>query len=107
MDWFFDEWLYKMGHPIFRVTQTYDPTAKALKLLIEQLQTVDPESQFPQVAMFRRPMEIAIGTASGTRLERVQILPQKEQSFTFSIDSAPIAGKLRLPRHAHQGISIR
>ncbi|HYE65456.1 MAG TPA: M1 family metallopeptidase, partial [Pyrinomonadaceae bacterium] len=24
VDWFFDEWLYKMGHPIFRVTQDYN-----------------------------------------------------------------------------------
>ena len=90
MDWFFDEWLYKMGHPIFRVTQNYNPATKALKLTVEQLQTVDPESQFPQVTLFQTPVEVEIGTASGTRLERVQILPQKEQSFTFSTDSAPL-----------------
>src|ERR1035437_2157410 len=24
MDWFFDEWLYKMGHPVFEITQNYD-----------------------------------------------------------------------------------
>jgi aminopeptidase N len=90
MDWFFDEWLYKMGHPIFRVTQDYDSTAKALKLKVEQLQTVDPESQFPQVTLFQTPVEIEIGTKSGTRVERVQILPQKEQSFTFSSDEAPL-----------------
>lgn len=23
MDWFFDQWLYRMGHPIFEVTQSY------------------------------------------------------------------------------------
>ena len=28
MDWFFDEWLYRMGHPIFRVTQDYDAANK-------------------------------------------------------------------------------
>lgn len=90
MDWFFDEWLYKMGHPIFRVTQDYDPGTKALKLSVEQLQTVDSTSQFPQVAFFQTPVEIEIGTASGTRLERVQILPKKEQSFTLAVDSKPL-----------------
>jgi aminopeptidase N len=90
MDWFFDEWLYKMGHPIFRVTQNYDPSTRALKLTVEQLQIVDPESQFPQVTMFQMPVEIEIGMASGTRVEHVQILPQKEQSFAFSTDSAPL-----------------
>src|SRR3989442_7218910 len=90
MDWFFDEWLYRMGHPIFRVTQNYDPSTKALTLTVEQLQTVNPESQFPQVTMFQTPVEIEIGTASGTRLERVRIQPQKEQSFAFSTDSTPL-----------------
>ena len=90
MDWFFDEWLYRMGHPIFRVTQNYDPATKALKLSVEQLQTIDNSSQFPQVALFQTPVEIEIGTASGTRLERVQILPKKEQSFTLAVDSKPL-----------------
>jgi aminopeptidase N len=72
------------------VTQDYDPAAKALKLSVEQLQTIDSTSQFPQVALFQTPVEIEIGTASGTRLERVQILPKKEQSFTLMVDSKPL-----------------
>lgn len=90
LDWFFDEWLYKMGHPIFRVTQNYDAAAKTLKLSVDQLQTIDSSSQFPQVALFQTPVDIEIGTASGTRLERVQILPKKEQSFTLAVDSKPL-----------------
>ena len=90
MDWFFDEWLYKMGHPIFRVTQDYDPATKALKLSVEQLQTIDSSSQFPQVALFQTPVEIEIGTASGTHLEHVQIRPKKEQTFTLTVDSKPL-----------------
>ena len=90
MDWFFDEWLYKMGHPIFRVTQDYDPASKILKLSVEQLQTIDTTSQFPQVAHFQTPVNIEIGTASGTRLERVQILPRKQQIFSLAVDSKPL-----------------
>jgi aminopeptidase N len=90
MDWFFDEWLYKMGHPIFRVTQNYDAASKALKLSVEQLQTVDGSSQFPQAGLFQTPVDVEIGTASGTRLERIQILPKKEQSFTLAVDSKPL-----------------
>lgn len=90
MDWFFDEWLYRMGHPVFRVTQTYDAVAKSLKLTVEQRQQVDPEWQFPQVTFFRTPVEIEIGTASGTRIEKVMIESRKEQSFTFTADSKPL-----------------
>ena len=28
MEWFFEQWLYKMGHPIFEVTKSYDNAAK-------------------------------------------------------------------------------
>ena len=52
MDWFFDEWLYKMGHPVFEVTQHYDEANKTLQLTVRQQQTKDAESQYPQVALF-------------------------------------------------------
>jgi len=90
MDWFFDEWLYKMGHPVFRVSQTYDPAAKALSLSVEQVQTADSSSQFPQATLFQMPVNIEISAAAGTRVERVQILAKKQQTFTFKVDSRPL-----------------
>jgi aminopeptidase N len=72
------------------VTQSYEPLAKTLKLSVEQVQTIDANSQFPQAALFQTAVEVEIQTASATRLERVQIMPRKEQSFTFSVDSKPL-----------------
>jgi aminopeptidase N len=90
MDWFFDEWLYKMGHPIFRVTQDYDAANKALSLKVTQEQHPDPESQYPQVTFFQTPVDIQIGTANSTRVERVQIQAKAEQTFKFAVDSQPL-----------------
>ncbi|HYJ47433.1 MAG TPA: M1 family aminopeptidase, partial [Pyrinomonadaceae bacterium] len=90
LDWFFDEWLYKMGHPVFRVTQTYDAGAKALTLKVRQEQKPDPNSDYPQVGFFRMPVEIEIGTSGKTRIERVLVEPQEEQTFTFPVDSQPV-----------------
>jgi aminopeptidase N len=90
MDWFFDEWLYKMGHPIFRVTQNYDATKKELALTVRQEQKLDPDSQYPQVGFFQTPVDIEIGTATNTRVERVQIQPKEDQTFTFAVDSEPL-----------------
>jgi len=90
LDWFFDEWLYRMGHPVFEVTQHYDDSTKSLQLTVRQQQTKDADSQYPQVTFFRTPVEIEIGTASQTRVERVEIEPKKEQTFTFKVDSAPV-----------------
>ncbi len=89
MDWFFDEWVYKMGHPIFRVNQNYDPSKKTLTLIVRQEQKPDLTSPYPQADYFQMPVEIEIKTATNTRVERVQIEPRVEQSFTFTVDSKP------------------
>lgn len=90
MDWFFDEWLYKMGHPIFRVIQDYDATKKELTLKVTQEQRPDPESQYPQVGFFQTPLDVEIGTASSTRVDRVRIEAKEEQTFKFTVDSEPL-----------------
>ncbi len=90
MDWFFDEWLYKMGHPIFRVTQDYDAANKTLSLKVRQEQRPDPESTYPQVVFFQTPVDIEIGTANSTRVERVQIEAREEQTFKLAVDSEPL-----------------
>ena len=74
-------WLGAFGHT--------DAAAKALKLAVRQEQKPDPNSAYPQVAYFQTPVEIEIGTASGARIERIQIQPKEEQTFTFQVDSAP------------------
>jgi len=90
MDWFFDEWVYKMGHPVFRVTQDYDAANKQLILKVRQEQKPDPDSQYPQAGFFQTPVDIQIGTAANTRVERVQIEPKEEQTFKFTVDSEPL-----------------
>ncbi len=90
MDSFFDQWLYKMGHPVFRVTQDYDGARRTLKLIVEQRQQLDPESHYPQALFFRIPLDIEIGTGSATRIENILIEPLKEQTFTFKVDTRPL-----------------
>src|SRR6266571_193989 len=90
MDWFFDEWVYKMGHPKFRVSQDYDAANKSLTLVVRQEQKPDPESQYPQVIFFQTPVDVEIGTAKGNRVERIQIAAKEEQSFKFTVDSEPL-----------------
>ena len=90
MEWFFDEWLYRMGHPVFRVTQDYDAAAKVLKLTVRQEQKPDPNSQYPQVTYFQTPVDIELGTAAGARIERILVEPKEEQAFTFPVDTQPL-----------------
>ncbi len=90
MDWFFEEWLYKMGHPVFRVTQDYDAANKSLTLTVRQEQRPDLESQYPQVALFQTPVDIEIATANSTRIERVRVEAKEDQTFKFTVDSEPL-----------------
>ncbi|MEO6392648.1 MAG: HEAT repeat domain-containing protein, partial [Pyrinomonadaceae bacterium] len=49
-----------------------------------------PADGFPQAGLFQTPVDIEIGTAAGTRIERVIIEPKEEQSFNFTVDGEPL-----------------
>lgn len=85
MDWFFDQWLYRMGHPIFEVTQNYDETSKKLTLNVKQTQKIDLTDEFPQVEFFQTKLDVEIDG----RVEQVWIKPQKENVFTFDSAQKP------------------
>jgi aminopeptidase N len=90
LDWFFDQWVYKMGHPIFEVSQTYDQTSKSLTLKIKQTQTPLADERYPQAEYFRTPVAIGFVTAGGEkRVERIFLEAKPEQSFSFPFDAAP------------------
>jgi aminopeptidase N len=85
MDWFFDQWLYKMGHPIFEITQNYDDTKKQLTLNVKQTQQIDPDDEYPQVDYFQTKVDIEIDN----KIEQVWVKPQAENTFTFNVASKP------------------
>lgn len=85
MDWFFDQWLYRMGHPVFEVNKTYDPVTRKLTLTVLQTQTVDPKYEYPQVNFFRGKMEVELDD----RIEWIQIAPKSENVFVFDMAKAP------------------
>ena len=85
MDWFFDQWLYKMGHPIFEVTQNYDAATKKLTLNVKQTQKIDLTNDFPQTEFFQSYVEVEIDD----RVERVWMKPQAENVFVFDAGTKP------------------
>jgi aminopeptidase N len=90
LEWFFDQWVYKMGHPVFRLTQDYDPASKTLTLKVRQEQRIDEDNAYPQVRFFQTPVEIALVVDGVTRIERVQIDAKEEQSFKFGAETKPL-----------------
>jgi aminopeptidase N len=90
LQWFFDEWLYKMGQPEFEITSSYDEAAKTVKIVVKQTQKADAERPwFQSPEFFTLPVDVAITTASGEHITRVWI-DAKEKAFTFNVDGKPL-----------------
>lgn len=85
MDWFFDQWLYKMGHPIFEVIKNYDAAKKQLTLNVKQTQKIDPNNEFPQTEFFQTFVDVEIDG----NVQRVWIKPQAENVLTFDAATNP------------------
>ncbi len=85
MDWFFDEWLHKMGHPLFEISDNYDDAAKKLTLNVKQTQKIDPNNAYPQTEFFQTFVDIEIDN----QIKRVWIEPKAENIFTFDVASRP------------------
>lgn len=84
LDWFFEQWVLKPGHPKFRVETRYDAGTRALELTVSQVQ--DRSKGAP---IFRASAPVAIVTASGRRVERVWV-DSAESRFTFTLDGPPL-----------------
>ncbi len=81
--WFFDQWLYKAGHPIFALSYRWDEAAKVLLLHIKQTQKMDTLT-----GIFRTPVDVEITTDEGANIYRVDIASQ-ETTMTLPASAKP------------------
>ncbi|HKI47295.1 MAG TPA: M1 family metallopeptidase [Balneolales bacterium] len=81
--WFFNEWLYKAGHPKFEVSHQYDSTKHLLTVRVRQFQKVD--SLTP---VYRMPVDIYIQTIHDTLWKKVWVDSLKN-TFIFSVPGKP------------------
>ncbi len=84
LDWFFEQWIYKAGHPELEVTRRWDDTEKILTLVVKQRQILDS-----LCGLFTFPLDIECRTGSGT-VERRLWVSEAEQSFAISLPDRPI-----------------
>lgn len=84
LDWFFDQWLFKPGHPVFNVRSEWDPSRKIVRVSVSQVQ------DFARgIPVFRVPVAIAIVTEKG-RTTRSAWLRQKDEVLELPSDSKPL-----------------
>jgi aminopeptidase N len=82
MNWFFNQWFLDKGHPILKVSKTYDAASKKLKVDVEQKQ------DFTEAPLYKLPINIDI--YSGGKVDRQLVwVDEVSNTFTFNVGSAP------------------
>ncbi|MBW7887314.1 MAG: HEAT repeat domain-containing protein [Bacteroidetes bacterium] len=82
--WFFDQWVYKAGYPIFDVSYSYNDTTKTLALRVTQTQQQDSLT-----GIFQTPADIEISTSQKNIVERINIVKQ-DSTYLFSVNEKPV-----------------
>ncbi|WP_281540652.1 M1 family aminopeptidase [Maribacter aestuarii] len=85
MDWFFEQWVFGVGHPKFRVEEQYDTIEKKLVIDVFQDQKIDSVVNGKKIPYFQGKMLVEIDD----RFEEIQIESQKKNSFVFISDQKP------------------
>jgi aminopeptidase N len=97
LKWFFDQWLYKGGHPELKVRWHYEDADKTVRVQIQQTQKVDE-----QTPVFRLPTTLEITEDVG----KTRVIP-------ITIDAAshdlviPVAAKPRMVQIDPQGWLVK
>ncbi|MEQ8238254.1 MAG: M1 family aminopeptidase [Cyclobacteriaceae bacterium] len=81
MDWFFNQWVYSIGYPVFKVSKDWNESDKKLTLVVKQVQRLDTLGQ----ELFRGKMLIEIDN----KIEEILLEKYEENRFVFKLTSKP------------------
>ncbi|MBM3738357.1 MAG: aminopeptidase [Acidobacteria bacterium] len=77
LDWFFDQWIFRAGHPVLEAGYTWE--SGAVKLRVRQTQA-EP---------YRLPVSIGITTAAGKRVHKIWVR-DRDDSFSLPCPEEPL-----------------
>jgi aminopeptidase N len=91
LSWFFDQWVYRAGHPEFAVAAAYDSAGRRLTLSVEQTQqdTLHADStglRYSVPAVFRGQVTVRVGTPAG---DVVRVFPIRQRAETLTVADLP------------------
>jgi len=83
LNWFFEQWLYRAGHPEFQVDWHWDEARKEVIVQVRQTQKVDAETP-----VFRTSADLELGFGAESELRRVH-LTKAEETLHFPSPRRP------------------
>ena len=84
LNWFFDEWFNKPGHPILEIRQKYDTANKKLSVFVNQVQKDE------KTPVFKIPIELDIFKNDGQIDKHKILLKNDNDTFTYKMDNPPL-----------------
>ena len=84
MDWYFEQSVFKPGHPVFELSYRWDREKKLVELTVRQVQ--DFERGVP---VYTLPVQVGITTSGGSESYLVQV-KDVEETFTFPAAEKPL-----------------
>ena len=84
LKWFFDQWLYKAGHPELKVRWHYEDADKTVRVKVEQTQKTDA-----QTPLFRLPTTLELTEAVGKCRVVPIIIDGTNQEFVIPAEIKP------------------
>jgi aminopeptidase N len=84
MRWFFDQWIFKAGHPEYKVTYNWDGKKKEASAWVVQSHRTDAET-----GLFKMPVFFEFDLKGGGRKAFKETVDKKEQTFTWKLASEP------------------
>ena len=84
LDWFFEQWIFKAGHPVFDVSYLWNENTKKLQLKITQTQETSE-----WIPIFKTPVEIGIATLSQKYAHKIW-LQNKEENVELDCAQKPL-----------------
>src|SRR5271163_5161983 len=86
LDFFFDQWVYKEGHPELEISSSYDDKQKVASVTIKQTHKTSDTTP-----LFRFPLAIALMDADGNEVRHQVEIKEKDNIFHLPAESAPKA----------------
>ncbi|AMV40654.1 M1 family aminopeptidase [Planctomyces sp. SH-PL62] len=86
LGWFFDQWVYKAGHPELKASWRYEPEDATVRLKVEQVQKLDE-----QTPLFRLPTTVEIVEAPGRSKSVAIVVDGPTHEFVIPAGAEPKA----------------
>jgi aminopeptidase N len=80
LDWFFDQFVYSAGHPVLKVSHSYDEKSKVLRLEIKQAQ---------EEVIYTIDLDVLVITNIGKKEYKIK-LKEKENVFYLPVEEKPL-----------------